>query len=239
MKQKIPLEILKKQGLVLPQEIEGVKTFYQEIKAKEVVEVSLAQDTANIYIVLSGNGRISAGDKDTEINGMAIYIPKKADKISISAASDLEVLQIVWQLTKEESASINQESFPYYLRYNDAKTYKEAIKSPKTINRTLVHEDLIPRFCMGSVETEGPDAVGAHSHPMLEQHFFGLNNNYCYVKADEAEILFPERALLHIPLGSEHSVRVEDGKKLHYIWIDYFRDAAGVEWIKKMHKSDE
>jgi mannose-6-phosphate isomerase-like protein (cupin superfamily) len=151
----------------------------------------------------------------------------------------MEFLEIIWNLTESEYHSIKVNSLPYVLKYSEAKTYKEAIKSPKTVNRTLVHEDLIPRFCMGSVETDGPDAVGAHKHPMLEQHFFGLPGNYCYVKADDAEVTFHERALLHIPLGSEHSVRVDAGHKLHYIWIDYFRDAAGVEWIKKMHKSDK
>ena len=55
---------------------------------------------------------------------------------------------------------------------------------------------------------------------MLEQLFFGLPDNNCFVRADDDEIPFGENVLLHIPLGSNHSVRVEPGHKLHYLWLD-------------------
>jgi len=84
---------------------------------------------------------------------------------------------------------------------------------------------------MGTVQTKGPDEVGAHEHPMLEQLFFGLSGNNCTVYADDAQTAFPEYSVLHIPLGSRHSVSVEEGETLNYIWMDFFLDSKGEEWL--------
>jgi hypothetical protein len=45
--------------------------------------------------------------------------------------------------------------------------------------------------------------------------------------------------VLHIPLGSEHGVWVEQGKLMHYLWIDMFLTKQGTQWIADMHKDDE
>ena len=74
---------------------------------------------------------------------------------------------------------------------------------------------------------------------MLEQLFLGLQGNDCFVGADEDEIAFGDNDILHIPLGSSHCVRVEEGANLHYIWIDVFRDREGMNWITEQHQVNE
>ena len=85
---------------------------------------------------------------------------------------------------------------------------------------------------MGTVQTIGPDEVGAHRHPMLEQLFVGLSSNKCTVYADDEQVEFSQYAVLHIPLGSMHSVAVDKGEFLYYVWIDFFLDSKGEEWLK-------
>ena len=85
---------------------------------------------------------------------------------------------------------------------------------------------------MGTVQTKGPDSVGAHKHPMLEQLFLGLAGNNCTVYADDAKVDLPEHAVLHIPLGSSHSVSVEQDETLYYVWMDFFLDKKGEEWLE-------
>jgi hypothetical protein len=34
------------------------------------------------------------------------------------------------------------------------------------------------------------------------------------------------------PLGFSHSVQVKEGAKMYYMWMDFFRDKAGEEWLK-------
>ena len=99
----------------------------------------------------------------------------------------------------------------------------------------ILNEDIVPRLCMGSVETSGPDEVAAHIHPMLDQLFFGLSGNDCMVMAGTAESRFLENDLLHIPLGSRHGVSVETGKYLNYIWIDLFHTQEEMGYMKDTH----
>ena len=74
---------------------------------------------------------------------------------------------------------------------------------------------------------------------MLEQLFYGLKDNCCTVCADEDEVTFSERQLLHIPLGSNHGVEVHEGKTLRYIWIDLFKHHKGMEWITQEYIHEE
>ena len=90
---------------------------------------------------------------------------------------------------------------------------------------------------MGTVETKGPDKVAAHEHPMLEQLFLGLSKNNCIVYADDGKVDFPEYSVLHIPLGSRHSVSVEKDEVMYYVWMDFFIDKKGEQWLQT-HKVD-
>jgi hypothetical protein len=134
---------------------------------------------------------------------------------------------------------IFQKKYPYFITYSQCKTYKEEIKSEKTISRMLVPEEVVPRVSIGSVQTTGPDAIAAHEHPMLEQLFYGLEGNSCHVYADGHETVFGERSLLHVPLGSNHGVRVDVGQKLHYIWMDFFKQQEDVSYITESHIIDD
>jgi hypothetical protein len=123
------------------------------------------------------------------------------------------------------------------MKFRDCPKYGEAIKSRKTVSRTLLPENYVPRVAMGTVETTGPDAVGAHRHPMLEQLFLGLNGNDITVVADSARANLTPFSMLHIPSASMHGSEVSQGKKLHYIWMDFFATREGQEWLKN-HKPE-
>ena len=123
-------------------------------------------------------------------------------------------------------------ALPYALPYAAAPTYSEAFKSASTVSRTLVPRGAVPRFAAGSVQAAGPDAVGEHAHPMLEQLFLGLPGCAATVTADGAEARLGAWTLLHVPLGSTHGVRAGAGEAMHYVWLDLFRDLEGERWLE-------
>lgn len=92
---------------------------------------------------------------------------------------------------------------------------------------------------MGTVQAKGPDEVGAHEHAMLEQLFLSLSKNNCVVYADDAKVNFAQHTLLHIPLGSRHSVSVEQDEMMYYVWMDFFLDKQGEEWLKTHKVNDD
>jgi hypothetical protein len=234
-------EISKKEVIrkhVLQAEIEGVNTYYIELPKENPFLIKPRQDSVSLYLITHGRGIIKQGIRQFDVNGLNLFVPSVMEEASVWANnSDFGMLEIVIKLTGDEYQSLKQQKdkLPYFVDYTQCSQYKEAIKSEKTISRMILPENIIPRLCMGSVETYGPDRVGAHVHPMLEQLFFGLKMNDCIVKADGIEATFKENTLLHIPLGSRHGAVVEEGKVLNYIWMDLFRSQEDMGYIKENH----
>jgi quercetin dioxygenase-like cupin family protein len=120
----------------------------------------------------------------------------------------------------------------FFRKFSDCEPYTEKIKSPNTVSRTVLPADIIPRVSLGTVETKGPDAVGAHEHAMLDQLFLGLAGNDIIVHADDRTAELKEYSLLHIPIGSSHWATVDEGNKMYYMWMDFFLTKEGQEWLK-------
>jgi len=164
----------------------------------------------------------------------------KAYTIQVGEDSTFHCLRLRKSLDDPDRAVIAKDmdnhSKVYIKAIKDCPMYTEDIKSAKTINRMLLAEGMVPRFCMGTVTTEGPDKVGAHVHPMLDQLFFGLDGCECRVFANGTEAVLKENMLLHIPLASMHSSSVDAGKKLNYVWMDFFQSLEGQKYMNEQHK---
>ncbi|MBL7696938.1 MAG: right-handed parallel beta-helix repeat-containing protein [Chitinophagaceae bacterium] len=234
-------EILKNkitQKPVLQGEIEDVGTNYIELSRNSEFKYKPRQNAVSVFLLTHGSGVVYQGVRKFDATGVNLFVPSVSEEASIAADSNnLGMLEIVVSLREDEMQLFKQQqdALPYFVDYTKSRQYREAIKSEKTISRMILPEGIVPRFCMGSVETTGPDEIGAHTHPMLEQLFFGLANNDCVVTADGIKAGFRENMLLHIPLGSRHGVKVHDGKRLNYIWMDHFRNSEDMIYIKANH----
>ena len=224
---------------ILKNEIPGIKVNHIALTGKFVSEDQLKEGFKYIYLFVKGNGTVVANKESYDIVPETIFLPNSIQKISINVAKNdtLHFLKISSELTEQDKLDLKE--FPeentqnvYYTKFEDTEPYTEPIKSPNTISRTILPNKYIPRIAMGTVQAPGPDHVGAHEHGMLEQLFLGLTDNNVVVHADEAQVDFPEYSVLHIPLGSSHSVDVTDGDEMYYVWMDFFRDKKGEEWLK-------
>lgn len=227
---------------VLTGEIEGMRTLFRSVRPGETIQTAASEREGRVYVFVSGRGSLDCGGVSHAIGEIAFYAPCHNAPFCVRASgAPLSFLELIVELSDTDLAELadNSAAFPIFLSYSECKTYRERIKSDKTVSRTLLAEFTFPRLCIGSVETTGDDRVAAHQHPMLEQLFYGLPDNDCTVKADEAELTFGEGHLLHIPLGSSHGVEVREPKKLHYIWIDLFRDRLGMDWIVQEHLGED
>lgn len=199
---------------------------------------------AVVWLVLSGQGRMSAKKHAYEVAGETILRAPQgwSWQIETTPGQTLHVLRIRRGLTPQDRAELvkfpQNNAAPHVRKFSECEPYTEAIKSPKTTSRTLLPENFVPRMALGTVETTGPDSVGLHSHPMLEQFFLGLEGNDITVLADNDRANLTGFAILHIPLGSNHGAEVAEGKKLRYVWMDFFQTREGQEWLK-MHKPIE
>ncbi|WP_299122635.1 cupin domain-containing protein [uncultured Winogradskyella sp.] len=230
---------------VLENEIPGIEV--EHITLTGVAKNHLTEDGhKDIYLFVSGNGKVTANAENFDIVPETILLPNAIKTISIKATENdtLNFLKISTKLTEQDLLDLKE--FPaentqnvYYRKFTDCEAYTEPIKSPNTVSRTILPNKYLPRIAMGTVQTKGPDKVGAHEHGMLEQLFLGLTDNQVIVYADDAQVNFPEHSILHIPLGSSHSVEALDGDEMYYVWMDFFRDKAGEEWLKTHNAVEE
>lgn len=253
--QEIPIANLKTQldentphysESILDNEINGVHVEHIAITSEgDLTDVS-RESHKTIYLFVKGKGTVIAENTPYEIVPETIFLPNNVAEITIEAAKNdtLHYLKISCELSAQDLLDLKELPTDntrnvYYTKFEDCQAYTEEIKSPNTISRTILSNEYIPRVAMGTVQTKGPDAVGAHEHPMLEQLFLGLSENNCFVYADEAKASFSEYSLLHIPLGSRHSVSVEENEVMYYVWMDFFMDKEGEEWLKTHKVNDD
>lgn len=197
-------------------------------------------DKAVVWMLVDGKGTMKTKSRHFAVEGETIArAPQGWDwRITAASGSTLHLLRLERELTADDLDELKKypqfQAEPWVKKFLECEPYGEAIKSPKTISRTLLPENYVPRMALGTVETTGPDEVGKHSHPMLEQLFFGLRGNDIIVSADDDQANLTEFSILHIPLGSHHGAHVLPGKKMHYVWMDFFMKKEGQQWLK-MH----
>ncbi|MCZ2156157.1 MAG: hypothetical protein LC114_20030 [Bryobacterales bacterium] len=194
-------------------------------------------DEAVVWLLVAGRGVMRTKDHVYAVEEETIArAPQGWDwQITAATGSTLQLVRVRRKLNEEDFGELAKfpefQKEPLVRAFKDCTPYGESIKSAKTVSRTLLPENYVPRMAMGTVETTGPDAVAPHRH-VLEQLFLGLRGGEITVTADEAKTTLGEFMILHIPLGSFHGASVEAGRRLHYVWMDFFGDKAGQEWLK-------
>ncbi len=156
---------------VLSGEIFGVRTFSCAQAPNSRLKLQPKAGTISVLFIVRGSGFISADSNYIFLTPWPVFISafRYSYSIGCSGDSSLEYVKIVNKLTWQDILHLEAKSdyLPYIIDYENCKNYKELIKSENSINRILVPETLIPRFCMGSVESYGPGEVLKHLHPML------------------------------------------------------------------------
>lgn len=221
---------------LLEGEITGLDVFCSHIERGGGKNFGPCPGRQRVLLLLEGVGSVVCGGSAYGFGETAVFAPHATESFIVLASAGLTLLEILYDAGEENpgETDVRHNRPPYFQLYSKCKTYREAIKSEKTVNRTLLPVGAVPRFCMGSVETFGPDEVAPHSHPMLEQLFLGLAGNRCTVTADGEEAALEEGVLLHIPRGSEHGASVQEGCLLRYVWMDYFL-SDDMSYIGKSH----
>jgi quercetin dioxygenase-like cupin family protein len=226
---------------VLPRAIEGVATHSLSIvgPAEHLEPTSTAHEI--VWLFLGGKATLLTGRGGEESFAVAEETLARAPlgwpwRIRVAPGESVQALRVRKLLSSEDRAELAK--FPahnaaaYVRRFRDGVPYGEAIKSARTVSRTLLPENYVPRMAVGTVETTGPDRVAPHRHPMLEQLFLGLRENQITVIADGATASLTPLSILHIPSGSNHGAEVAEGKKMHYVWLDFFATREGQAWLK-------
>ncbi len=234
-----------KKEIILENEVQDVLIDFFSVKGERITKEPAHTGAIDIILTTGGEGILQINNTEFAINtNTIIRIPYNTNySIKVEKEKEFFFIRLQKLLDEKDIEVIKNRIENYdnlYLKaLSDCPTYREDIKSEKTLNRMILPEGLVPRFAMGSVETVGPDEVGEHEHPMLDQIFFGLEDCKCSCFADGEETVLTENMMLHIPLASKHYVSVAEGDKLAYIWMDFFLTLEGEKYMGEQHQMEE
>ena len=224
--------------LMLENEIPGAAVYIHSLGASRELELAGDAGLLRVFLLIEGSVVFSAGGGTTPLAERAVFVARPADHVKAVTQSAALLLEIRWRINDEEGRRMETLEWPIARLYKDAIQYMEPCKSEKTISRELLGHHLLPRFCMGSVESVGFDRVEPHEHPLLDQFFYSFPENDIDLLIDDERFPYGANALLHIPLGSNHGAEVAEGKKMHYLWIDFLSEAQekqGLEHLDRSH----
>jgi hypothetical protein len=224
---------------LLPGEIPGTATFSIQMRSGEHRDGSVNVERQVIYFLIRGKAAVTTEGKELSLEDMTLFVPCPGEAVTLVSLTNTHWLAIRMDLRPEESEHLPRHLYPMTRRYQECEKYRDYFKSEKTVSRTLVEPFSLPRFCMGSVETTGPDRIEPHAHPMLDQLFNSFPENDCTLLVDGASFRYGGNCLLHIPLGSDHGVQADTGDVVHYLWIDFFEKAEEMQYLVEVHKPVE
>lgn len=223
-------------GPLLTDEILGSTVYYHRVKENR--KFSAVENQLRILLIIDGEVHITAKDSSVYINNRGSYVSLMNVELEVVASKESHILEILWKLGTEGITFMNSTppSLPLVQSYGDASQYREDFKTKKCISRSLVDHRILPDFAMGSNESYGPDRVEKHAHPLLDQFFFSFEDNDVELLIDDMVQPLEGNTLIHIPLGSDHGVNIPEGKKMHYVWIDFMVDPGAVAYLNEVHK---
>ena len=229
---------------VLPNAVKGVLIEELTLKGNKKIKEKAHANKYDVILVIKGEAIAIAKNRKYSMEAEMITRMPYNEPYSIKPGENgVQLLRLRKTLDTNDVISIlkyEEEHSEVFVRaFGECPKYTEDIKSSRSINRMLLPEGMVPRFCMGSVESEGPDSVAEHKHPMLDQLFMGLKDCRCTCYADGKKQLLTENMMLHIPLGAKHSVTVSDDDKLAYIWFDFFLNHDGQRYMSEQHHLDD
>ncbi len=232
----LPKEKTRASLCLMDHEIRGTQVYCHVLPKTGTLILLPSREYVRILFVCSGSVAVQSNAETREFAGRGVYIGAPTQTQTVTARTDARILEICRWLTQEEQAALENAQLPYGQDYAQAHCYMEDCKSAKTVSRMLVPQRLIPGFAMGSVETYGEDRIEKHTHPLVEQFFFGLEENDCILMIGDREYAFPDHTLLHIPLGSDHGIRLEEQHSCHYLWMDFLLNEEALQYMDEAHK---
>lgn len=227
----------KKSEQMFPNVIEGVIPYQHALKAGSTLRVE-PDNQFHIFIMIFGDAEFITDGNSYTFHECVLFCGDHRLPLEIKTQSDTEFLEIQRNITQEDLGYLHKyetdTKYPLIQIYRNAKQYTDDCKSEKTINRIMLEQRHIPRFCCGSVEMYGPDAVTPHAHPTLDQFFYSFPENDMDCILDGEKVPMGGNVFLHIPLGGNHGVDLQPGKHCHYMWLDFFvepeeKAAAGLD----------
>lgn len=197
---------------------------------KRTFETFSRQEKMQIFVFTAGEGAVLCGTRIFVIDEQSVFIPDfDQDTLELAAGErDLEFIHIVGTMNDTDRRQMDhcQYVLPRFVKFSQAIQYTERFtqeSGAKVKQHSIIAGRHLGRYTMGWVIGKGPDFVGQHTHPSLEQWYFMLQGaDYTY-EAGSVPIKVKEGDVSFTPHGTSHGSSCDENGFINYLWFELNR----------------
>ncbi len=204
--------------------------------ASKEFDVYSRENKMQIFAFVAGNGMVQSGKSIFAIDEKSVFIPDfDKERVIVTAGDqDLEFIHIVGPMNETDRRQMEhcQYVLPRFVKFSNVIQYTERFtqeSGAKVKQHSVIAGRHLGRYTMGWVIGEGPDFVGQHTHPTLEQWYFMLDGADFTYNAGETSIDVTAGDVSFTPHGTSHGSTCCDDGFIHYIWFELNRAWDGIE----------
>lgn len=194
------------------------------------MEVYAEDEKMQLLFFTSRSGVVKSGTRIYAIDDQAVFVPDfDREKVTIIAGEeDLYFIRITGPMTEIDHRQMAncQYVLPRFVRLRESIEYTERFtqeSGSKVVSHSIVAGRHLGRYTMGWNIGAGPDFIGQHTHPTLEQWYFMIDgSDFTYV-AGGNKIPVCEGDVSFTPHGTSHGSECTENGYINYVWFELNR----------------
>lgn len=194
------------------------------------IETYAEKDRMQLLFFTSRSGIIRSDKKIYSIDDQAVFIPDfDREKVVVTAAEkDLCFIRITGPMTEIDHRQMEncQYILPRFVRLKESIEYTERFtqeSGSKVVSHSIIAGRHLGRYTMGWNIGAGPDFIGQHTHPTLEQWYFMIDGSSFTYVAGGNKIPVNEGDVSFTPHGTSHGSECGENGFINYVWFELNR----------------
>lgn len=214
---------------MLPEANAEAKIFDCVLKAGHTWQPPLysRNEKLQIFFFKQGAGYLTTQTQCWQIDRQCIFVPDfAAQAVTITAGEeDLCFYHITARLNDYDRATMDNFciKLPRFRTYDDCVEYTEGFTGDAGSNirsHLLIEGRACGRWSMGWNDGVGPNFIGQHIHPFLEQWYIVLPDGSFTYLADGQEVPLGPGDMSYTHENTYHGSSSQPGQKINYIWLE-------------------
>ncbi|MGN0658988.1 MAG: cupin domain-containing protein [Emergencia sp.] len=197
---------------------------------EKVLEVFGEDDRMQLIFFTSRSGIVKSGNRIFAVDDQAVFIPDFDRERVVLTADDEEMqfIRITGPMTEIDHRQMKncQYVLPRFVRLRESIEYTERFtqeSGSKVVSHSIVAGRHLGRYTMGWNIGAGPDFIGQHTHPTLEQWYFMIDGSDFTYTAGGREIPVREGDVSFTPHGTSHGSQCSEDGFINYVWFELNR----------------
>ncbi len=210
----------------------GIKICKCKLQAgkEKKLEVFGEDEKMQLLFFTTKSGVLKSGNTIYEIDDQAVFIPDfdRQDVVLIAGDEEVQFIRITGPMTEVDHRQMKncQYVLPRFVRLRESIEYTERFtqeSGSKVVSHSIIAGRHLGRYTMGWNIGAGPDFIGQHTHPTLEQWYFMIDGSQFNYLAGGNVIPVEEGDISFTPHGTSHGSECTEDGYINYVWFELNR----------------